>query len=76
MARRIRINPNTGDAVLTMLEKQTGERLHLVMIVFPLDGPRLGQPEFVTSLVPDEMEQAIIQVAGGFVLAGKRTVEN
>lgn len=71
---RMKLDPRIGDAVLTLIEKQTGQRCHLAMIVCPMNGPKLGQPEFVTSLQPHEMEDLIVQVAGGFALAGKPTV--
>lgn len=74
MSERIQIDPRIGDAVLALIEKQTGHRCHMAMIVCPIEGAKLGQPQFVTSLQPDEMESLIVQVAGGFALAGDRTV--
>ncbi len=71
---RLKIDPRIGDAVLSIIEKTTGRQCHIAMIVCPMDGAKLGQPEFVTSLQPSEMESLIIQVAGGFALAGKPTV--
>lgn len=75
MSERLQLDPRIGDAVLQLVERQTGRRCHLAMIVCPLEGPRLGQPAFVTSLQPHEMEDLIVQVAGGFALAGRPTVE-
>lgn len=72
--QRLNLDPRIGDAILQLIERQTGQMVHIAMIVCPMDGPKLGQPEFVTSLQPDEMESLITQVAGGFVLAGKRNV--
>lgn len=72
--KRLALDPRIGDAVLALLEKQTGQRCHMAMIVCPMDGARLGQPTFVTSLAPAEMESLIVQVAGGFAAAGKPTV--
>ena len=71
---RIKLDPRIGDAILQLIERQTGRECHIALIACPMVGPKLGQPEFVTSLQPDEMESLIIQVAGGFALAGKRTV--
>ena len=70
----VKLDPRMGEAVLSLIEKQTGRRCHVAMIVCPMDGPKLGQPAFVTSLAPSDMESLIIQVAGGFALAGKPTI--
>ena len=71
---KLKLDPRIGDAVLTLIEKQTGQRCHIAMIVCPMEGAKLGQPAFVTSLVPADMESLIVQVAGGFALAGKPTI--
>lgn len=68
---KLNLDPRIGDAVLTLIERQTGKKCHIAMIVCPMDGAKLGQPTFVTSLQPHEMESLIVQVAGGFALAGK-----
>lgn len=73
MTKRLNIDPRIGDAVLQLIERQTGERCHIALIVCPMDGLKLGQPSFVTSLQSAEMESLIVQVAGGFALAGKVT---
>ena len=72
---RLNLDPRIGDAVLALIERQTGKRCHIAMIVCPMEGAKLGQPAFVTSLQPAEMESLIVQVAGGFALAGKPTVK-
>ena len=71
---KLKLDPRIGDAVLSLIERQTGQQCHIAMIVCPMVGPKLGQPAFVTSLQPDEMESLIVQVAGGFALAGERKV--
>lgn len=74
MASRLKLDPRLGDAILQMIERTSGERCQIVLIACPMDGAKLGQPAFATSLQPDEMESLITQIAGGFVLAGKRSV--
>lgn len=74
MSERIKLDPRLGDAILQLVEKQTKRACHIVLIACPMDGPKLGQPEFVTSLQPKEMESLIIQVAGNFALIGDPTV--
>lgn len=74
MSNRLDLDPRIGDAVLQLIERTTGQRVHVAMIVCPMDGEKLGQPAFVTSLQPREMEDLIVQVAGGFALAGKPTI--
>ena len=74
MGERLNLDPRIGDAVLQLIERQTGRECHMVMIVCPMDGKKLGQPEFVTSLIPCDMESLVVQVAGGFALAGKPSV--
>jgi hypothetical protein len=75
MSARINLDPRIGDAVLQLIERLAGESVHIALIVCPMDGPKLGQPEFVTSLQPAEMESLIVQIAGGFALAGKPTIK-
>lgn len=74
MSARIKLDPRIGDAVLQLIERVTDEPVHIALIVCPMDGAKLGQPEFVTSLKPAEMESLIVQIAGGFALAGKPTI--
>lgn len=73
-ADRLNLDPRIGDAILQLIEKQTGEQVHIVLIACPMEGKKLGQPSFVTSLQPDEMESLVTQIAGGFVLAGERKI--
>lgn len=68
--KRLDLDPRIGDAICQLIERQTGERVHIALIACPMEGPKLGQPAFVTSLQPKEMENLIIQVAGGFALQG------
>lgn len=75
MTERLQLHPHLGDSILQLIEKQSGRRCHIVLIACPMDGPKLGQPTFATSLQPDEMESLVIQIAGGFALAGDRLVE-
>lgn len=75
MSDRIRLDPRIGDAILQLVEKQTGRQCHIALIVCPMVGPKLGQPDFVTSLRPSEMEDLIVQIAGGFALAGKPIID-
>jgi hypothetical protein len=74
MSEKLNLDPRVGDAILQLIEQQTGRACHIALIVCPMEGAKLGQPEFVTSLHPDEMESLITQIAGGFVMAGKRTI--
>jgi hypothetical protein len=74
MAKRLKLDPRLGDAILQLVEKTTGRKCHIALIACPMEGRKLGQPTFVTSLQPDEMESLIVQIAGGFALAGDRTV--
>lgn len=74
MGGRLKLDPRLGDAILQLIEKTSGRNCHIALIACPMDGEKLGQPTFVTSLQPDEMENLIIQVAGGFALAGERTI--
>ena len=76
MSKRLKLDSRLGDAILTLIEKTSGVSCHIVLIACPMDGAKLGQPAFVTSLQPDEMESLVVQVAGGFALAGKRHVES
>lgn len=73
MSERLDLDPRLGDAILALIERTSGKRCHIALIACPMDGPKLGQPAFVTSLQPAEMESLIVQVAGGFALAGKPT---
>ncbi len=75
MREELKLDPRIGDAVLSLIERQTGRRCHLALIVCPMEGEKLGQPAFVTSLQPSEMEDLIVQVAGGFALAGRPTID-
>lgn len=68
MAKRITLDPRIGEAILQLIERTTGEQCHIVLIACPMDGVKLGQPDFVTSLLPDEMEDLIIQIAGNLAL--------
>lgn len=68
--KRLALDPRIGDAILELIERQTGQACHITLIACPMDGEKLGQPAFVTSLQPYEMESLIVQVAGGFALAG------
>jgi hypothetical protein len=72
--KRLNLDPRIGDAILQLIEKTSGQRCHIALIACPMDGPKLGQPEFVTSLQPDEMESLIVRIAGGFALGGERSV--
>jgi hypothetical protein len=74
VSERLELDPRIGDAILQLIEKTTGKRCHIALIACPMEGTKLGQPSFVTSLQPDEMESLIVQVAGGFALAGQRRV--
>lgn len=74
MGKRLNLDPRIGDAILQLIERTTGQQCHIALIACPMDGKKLGQPAFVTSLQPHEMEDLIVQVAGGFALAGKPTV--
>ena len=74
MSARLKLDPRIGEAIVQLIERQTGQQVHIALIVCPMDGPKLGQPTFVTSLQPDEMESLIIQIGGGFALAGERIV--
>jgi hypothetical protein len=68
------INPTLGDKVVSAIESLHGVPVHLVMMVFEhMPDGKLGQPAFVTSLQTSEMEDVIVQVAGGIALAGKPT---
>lgn len=71
---RLDLDPRLGDAILRLIEKTTGRECHIALIACPMEDTKLGQPSFVTSLQPKEMEDLIIQIAGGFALAGERTV--
>ena len=73
MSERLKLDPRLGDAILALIEKMSGQQCHIALIACPMDGEKLGQPAFVTSLQPHEMENLIVQVAGGFALAGKPT---
>jgi hypothetical protein len=72
---RLQLDPRLGEAILTLIERAAGRTCHIALIACPMDGPKLGQPSFLTSLQPDEMENLIIQIAGGFALAGKRVID-
>lgn len=74
MSGGMKLDPRIGDAILQLIERQTGERCHIALIVCPMEGAKLGQPAFVTSLQPAEMENLIVQIAGGFALAGEAKV--
>ena len=71
---RLQLDPRLGDAILQLIERTTGQQCHIALIACPMEGAKLGQPAFVTSLQPDEMESLIVQIAGGFALAGELTV--
>ena len=71
---RIFINPNFGNLILDILQNASGLKCHMVMIVCPTIESGLGQPTFVSSLEPEDMEKLITHIAGGFVMAGKPTV--
>ena len=75
MSARLELDPRLGEAILQLIERTTGRECHIALIACPMDGRKLGQPTFVTSLQPDEMESLIVQVAGGFALAGKRVID-
>jgi len=76
MPKRLNIDPAVGEAIMQLVERITGEACHIVLIACPMDGKKLGQPAFVTSLLPDEMETLIVQIAGGFALAGERIMSS
>ena len=75
MPDRLNLDPRIGDAILQLVERTTGRQCHIALIVCPMEGAKLGQPDFVTSLQPSEMADLITQIAGGFVLAGKPIVK-
>jgi hypothetical protein len=70
------IDPRLGDVLCQHLERETGKRCHIVLIVMPIeaeneDDHRLGQPSFVTSLSPDDTEHVVRQIADSFDVAGQ-----
>jgi hypothetical protein len=70
---RVTIPVKLGNLVLQVIEGANGDvECHMVMIVFPVqDDGKLGQPAFLSSLIPDQMEDVLIQVAGNFALLDK-----
>lgn len=75
MTKRLDIPPRLGDAICQVIEKTNNQQVHVVLIACPVErSGKLGQPTFVTSLQPDEMENLVTQIAGGFALGGKRHV--
>ncbi len=74
MSEPLKLDPAIGDAVLKLVERETGRPCHIVLIASALEGDALGQPCFITSLHPDDMERFLIQVAGCISLAKERTV--
>ena len=69
--KAMQLDPRIGDAVCKLLERETGEEVHIILIAFAMDGEKLGHPAFITSLTPDDMEDALIQIAGNFAVIGK-----
>lgn len=59
--------PQLGDAILTMIERFTGQECHIILITYPIEddklGSSLGRPCFITSMIPDLMEKALAQTA-------------
>lgn len=74
--KRINVNPKIGDAVLSAVESENRCECHVVIIVCAIEHTgKLGQPQFVTSLQPSEMQDLVTQIAGGFALAGKPVID-
>ena len=76
---RMIIDPRLGDAVCEAIQNMTGHNCHVIIIACPIvqvddEHESIGQPSFVTSLQPDDMEELLIQIAGGMAVAGKRVV--
>lgn len=71
MSERIDVDPAVGDALLTMLEKQHGRPLAVVLITLPAEG---GVPSFVTSLAPDQMESVVLGAAKQIKRGGARRI--
>jgi hypothetical protein len=75
MVKELNINPVLGDHIIEAITLLTGEpNVHIILVVFPMDGPKLAPPTFITSLQPDEMESALIQIGEGLPNGGPRTV--
>jgi hypothetical protein len=70
---RLTLDPRIGEIVLKLIELENPDRdFHVVIIACPVeDDGKLGQPAFVTSLMPEDTEQLLIQIAGNFALMKK-----
>jgi hypothetical protein len=76
MKHRVEIDPSFGDVICEIIEKNTGRRVEIVLIICPVeDDGKLGRPSFLTSQPPEITEQIIIQIAGGFAFAGKPIID-
>jgi hypothetical protein len=77
---RLIIDPQLGDVVVAALERMTGVDCHIILIALPVvdedgDGFTLGQPSFVTSLLPDEMKVMFATLADLVAGAGEPTIQ-
>jgi hypothetical protein len=70
---QLTLDPRIGDAVCKIIELENPDRdFHVVIIACPVeDDGKLGQPAFVTSLMPEDTEQLLIQIAGNFAMMTK-----
>ena len=73
MKNRLNVPVELGHGILQVIEDANGGvECHLVMMVFPVEeNGKLGQPSFLSSLAPDQMEDVIVQIAGGFAVIDK-----
>lgn len=55
------INPKIGDEVCKKLELQLGQKVEIIMLVFPTGADNV-QPQIVTSYPPEVAENVIEQV--------------
>ncbi len=69
-AKRIDLDPRICDTILRLIEHQAREPCQIVVIAIPQDGEQLGQPTFVTSFQPADMEQILIQIGEALAVAG------
>ena len=61
MDDRLNVNPRIGDAICTLIEKETGRWPNIILIMFPSD-VETPQPTFISNFEPEIMEDVIEQL--------------
>lgn len=69
---RLEVDPRLGDIMLAHIEAHNAISSHIIIIAYPMDGEKLGEPTFVSSLSPPDMENALMQTAGAIAVNNEK----